>query len=91
MRDIVEREFEIETEIGTVKGVVVLDVSCDSTTVEKVFLDDEKDILNGMKDLVTNAIEEDPEYYAQKIREEEIDQQKHDDAESRRERDLLGE
>ena len=44
-----------------------------------------------MKDLVTNAIEEDPKYDAQKIREEEIDQQKHDDAESRRERDLLGE
>tara|TARA_Y100001937_G_scaffold13039_1_gene16961 strand:- start:14410 stop:14685 length:276 start_codon:yes stop_codon:yes gene_type:complete len=90
MKSTLEREFEIETEMGTVKGTVVLDSTCGSTNVVKVYLDNVKDILDGLKDLVKNEIEVDPNYEPQNIEYEEIDQLKDEDAESQREQDLLG-
>jgi ubiquinone biosynthesis protein UbiJ len=88
---IVTKDFEVELEYITIQGTVDIDVSSDLSRVTIVGIDDLDKVIQDIKTFVKETIEDDPDYSASVLREQERDWDQASDAEARREDDLIRE
>ena len=85
MKQIVSRDFNIETEVGFFEGTVDLDISGDHPRVVSIGLDSDKIVIGIIKDFLTDWIEDSEDYNTRDLRLEEREWDQSQEAEAWRE------
>ena len=85
MKQIVSRDFNIETEVGFFEGTVDLDISGDHPRVVSIGLESDKIVIGIIKDFLTDWIEDSDDYNTRDLRLEEREWDQSQEAEAWRE------
>lgn len=85
MAQIVDRYFEYEFDFATITGTVTLDISGTCTKVVSVKLESDEDALTYLRGAIMERVDEDEDYDARTLQEEEKEWAASQDAEIIRE------
>lgn len=85
MAQIVDRHFEYEFDFATITGIVSLDISGTCTKVVCVKLESDQEALTYLREAIMERVDEDEDYDARTLQQEEKDWAASQDAETLRE------
>jgi len=85
MAQIVDRNFEYEFDFATITGTVTLDISGTCSKVVCITLESDEDALTYLREAIMEKVDEDDDYDARTLQQEEKEWAASQDAETLRE------